>query len=86
MNFNVAQYITSELPSIQLMLLLINALLHVIFAGAVAKDVGTMSKLGRHPHLVSGVTWAFATLIGGPLIAVGYWFMHHLRPYSRSQN
>lgn len=80
MNFNIAQYIITELPSIQLMLLIVNAILHVIFAGAVAKDAGAMVKRNLHPHLVSGVTWAFATLLGGPIIAVGYWFMHHLRP------
>jgi len=79
MTLNVAHYILNEIPSIQFMVLIINAILHIIFAGAVAKDVGVMHKRGLAPLLVSGVTWSFSVLIGGPLIAVGYWFMHHAR-------
>jgi hypothetical protein len=51
----------------------------LFFAGAVAKDAGQLAKRDRHTVLVSSVTWAFATLIGGPLIAIGYWFMHHFK-------
>lgn len=71
----------AQIPSIQLMLLVISAILHILFAGAVAKDAGDLNKRGLKTHLVSGATWAFAVLVGGPLIAVGYWFMHHLKPY-----
>lgn len=79
MNFNLAQNFVNEMESIQLMIVVINAILHIIFAGAVAKDAGQLAKRGRHTVLVSSVTWAFATLIGGPLVAVGYWFMHHFK-------
>lgn len=71
----------AQIPSIQLMLLVISAILHILFAGAVAKDAGDLNKRGLKTHLVSGATWAFAVLVGGPLIAVGYWFMHHLKLY-----
>jgi hypothetical protein len=72
----------AQLPSIQLMILAITAILHILFAGAVAKDAGDLIKRGLKTHLVSGVTWAFAALIGGPLVAIGYWFIHHLKPHN----
>lgn len=71
----------AQIPSIQLMLVIISAILHILFAGAVAKDAGDLNKRGLKTHLVSSVTWAFAVLVGGPLVAVGYWFMHHLKSY-----
>ncbi len=80
MNSLFASFV-AQIPSIQLMLVIITAILHILFAGAVAKDAGQLNKSGLKTHLVSGATWAFAVLVGGPLIAVGYWFMHHLKPY-----
>jgi hypothetical protein len=59
------------------LIILINALLHLIFAGAVARDAGMLYKVGGRPALVSGPTWAFATLIGGVVTATIYWFIHH---------
>ncbi len=68
------------------LMLLINGLLHLIFAGAVARDAGNLYKLGQRPALVSAPTWAFATLIGGVITATIYWFIHHstlTRPTTR---
>ena len=59
------------------LLILINGILHLIFAGAVARDAGHLYKLGQRPALVSAPTWAFATLIGGVVTATIYWFIHH---------
>lgn len=70
-----AQYVTT----IQVVLLIITALLHIIFAGAVAKDAGQLAQRGRPVFLVSGMIWAFATLIGGVFVAAVYWFMHHVK-------
>lgn len=78
---NLLSSFMEQIPSIQLMLVIISALLHILFAGAVAKDAGDLNKRGLKTHLVSGATWAFAVLVGGPLVAIGYWFMHHLKPY-----
>ena len=78
MFFNLWQNINQEISSIQFILIFINAVLHIIFSGAVAKHAGQFAKTHGKTHLVSSVTWAFAVLVGGPLIAVGYWFMHHL--------
>ena len=66
-----------QIANFQYLLLLINALLHVLFAGAVARDAGNLHNSGQHPALVSAASWAFATLIGGVVTAAIYWFIHH---------
>lgn len=68
---------STQIQNLQLLLLLINAVLHVIFAGAVAKDAGDLYKIGQKTAMVSAGTWAFATLIGGVIVAAIYWFIHH---------
>lgn len=65
---------TSQLQNIQLIIFIINAFLHLIFAGAVAKDA---SNVIQKPVLVSAAVWAFATLLGGVFVAIAYWFIHH---------
>ena len=70
----LAQHYASQLQTFYYLMLLITAILHVIFAGAVARDAG---QLGQRPALVSAPSWAFATLIGGVTIAAIYWFIHH---------
>lgn len=77
MDFNYLQYISEPLATAQMGLLAINVILHVIFAGAVARDAGQMEKGSTQTCLVSGLTWAFATLLGGVIIAAIYWFIHH---------
>lgn len=70
------QYNT-QLSNLQHLLLLINALIHLLFAGAVARDAGQILKLGQKTALVSPAIWAFATLLGGTITAAIYWFIHH---------
>lgn len=67
----------TPLQTFSTLLLIINALLHLLFAGAIAKDAGQLYQLGQRPALVSAATWAFATLLGGVLTAAIYWFIHH---------
>lgn len=76
---NIFYDFVEQWPSIQMMIYIMTAILHILFAGAVAKDAGEWNKRGMKTHLVSGSTWAFAVLIGGPLIAIGYWFIQHLK-------
>ncbi len=73
----LAQQYGSQIQTFYYLLMLINAILHVIFAGAVARDAGGLYKLGQRPALVSAASWAFATLIGGIVTAAIYWFIHH---------
>lgn len=66
-----------QIQTLRYLILLINVILHVLFAGAVARDAGNLYQLGQRPALVSGATWAFATLLGGVITATIYWFIHH---------
>lgn len=63
--------------SLPIIMLAIKAILHVLFASAIAQDAGRLTKMNRAPFFVSGVTWAFATLVGGVMVAGLYWLMHH---------
>ena len=73
----LAKQYSDQIQTCYYLLILINAILHLIFAGAVARDAGNLYKLGQRPALVSAPTWAFATLIGGVVTATIYWFIHH---------
>ena len=72
----VAQY-SNQIQTFNILLLVISAILHLLFAGAVARDAGNLYQLGQRPALVSAATWAFATLLGGVVTAAIYWFIHH---------
>ena len=73
----LAKQFNNQIQTFYYLLLVISAILHVIFAGAVARDAGGLYKLGQRPALVSAASWAFATLIGGVFTAAIYWFIHH---------
>jgi hypothetical protein len=75
---NILPNINTQFQSITMIVLIINAIVHVIFAGAVARDAGQVAQRQHSTHLVSPMTWAIATLVGGVLVAAIYWFMHHL--------
>lgn len=77
MLFEFAKNYSDQIASMQLFILLINIVIHVIFAGGVAKDSGRLYATGDKTMLVSGITWAFATLLGGVFIAAVYWLIHH---------
>ncbi len=73
----LAKQYSTQIQTFYYLFMLINVILHVVFAGAVARDAGALYKLGQRPALVSAPTWAFATLIGGVITATIYWFIHH---------
>ncbi len=73
----LAQQFGTQIQTFFYLIMLINGILHVIFAGAVARDAGNLYRLGQKPVLVSAPTWAFATLIGGVFTATIYWILHH---------
>lgn len=58
-------------------LTVMNAIISLFFAGAVARDAGRLARLGQPTILVNGVTWSFATLCGGVYIGALYWLLHH---------
>ncbi|TAL60436.1 MAG: hypothetical protein EPN84_09545 [Legionella sp.] len=82
----LAKHLGPQLENFTYLFMVINALLHFIFAGAVARDAGNIYRVGQKTVLVSAYTWAFATLIGGVITATIYWFIHHstlTRPATR---
>lgn len=85
----LAQQYSHSIQTFYLLMLIVNAFIHILFAGAVAKDAGQLQKVGQRPALVSAPTWAFATLLGGVFIAAVYWFIHHstlTRPVTHQSN
>ncbi len=73
----LSTYLSGSLQTVQYLFLAIQVILHVVFAAAVARDAGHLEKTGAKTLLVSGVMWAFATLLGGVFVAVVYWVLHH---------
>lgn len=73
----LAKQFAVQIQTFYFLTLLINAVLHVVFAGAVARDAGNLYRLGQKPVLVSAATWAFATLLGGVVTATIYWILHY---------
>lgn len=73
----LAKQFSTQIQTFYYLMLLINGILHFIFAGAVARDAGNLYRLGQKPVLVSAATWAFATLIGGVFTATIYWILHY---------
>lgn len=83
---DIAQQFGNQINTFFYLIMLINGLLHLIFASSIARDSGNLARLGQRPVLVSGATWAFATLIGGVMIAAIYWILHYstlTRPTAR---
>ncbi len=74
---NIVKTYSTQIASLQLLLIFISAIIHILFAGAVARDAGEITKSGVKPILVNTFTWAFATLIGGVIVATIYWVLHH---------
>lgn len=76
----------NQIETFLYLIMLINGVLHLIFASAVARDSGNLARQGQKPVLVSGATWSFATLIGGVFVAAMYWILHYstlTRPVTR---
>lgn len=76
LNDMIQQY-SAQIETFQFLLIIVNAILHVLFAGGVARDAGRLRHQGSPLALVSAHTWAFAVLLGGVLTAALYWFIHH---------
>ena len=73
----LANKFATQIQTFLYLMMVINGILHFIFAAAVARDAGKFYRLGQKPVLVSASTWAFATLIGGVITATIYWLLHY---------
>ncbi len=58
-------------------IMLINLIVHIIFANAIIHDAAKKKRMKQETVFVSGITWAFATLIGGVFVAGLYWLVHY---------
>ena len=56
---------------------LVTVAVHVTFAVGVLLDADKMKSAGGSTFIVPGWMWAIATLIGGIIPVIGYWFIHH---------
>lgn len=74
---DLANQLSNQIQTFFYLITIINGLLHILFAGAVARDAGHLYRLGQRPVLVSAPAWAFATLLGGVFTAAIYWILHH---------
>jgi len=73
----VLDVMQNQIQTFNMLFVLLTVIIHILFASAIAKDAGNLNKVGQKPILVSGITWAFATLLGGVFVAAIYWFIHH---------
>jgi len=52
-------------------------IINTVFAFAVDRDARRLTRSGKNSVLVGPFIWAVATFIGGPIVAVAYWVVHH---------
>ena len=70
-------HLATTVDHIRLLVLFLSVLLQILFAAGVAKDVGNLHKVNVQTQFVPGFAWVLATLIGGILVLVAYWLLHH---------
>ena len=75
--FELGQSILNQINSLAMMALIVTVVVTIIFASAVAKDAGRLSKRHHSTWLTSGIVWAFATLVGGVWVVAVYWLVHY---------
>ena len=68
---------SQTIMSLQAILMLVTALLHLLFAAGVARDVGERHRNYLPVYFIPGFAWVLATLLGGILVLAVYWLMHH---------
>jgi membrane protein implicated in regulation of membrane protease activity len=56
---------------------IVTFIINTVFAFAVDRDARRIVRGGGYTFLVAPGFWAFATFLGGPLVAVAYWLVHH---------
>jgi hypothetical protein len=73
----ILQYFSQQFQTLSIMMIITNAILHVILAGAVAKDASNLLKINRPVHLITPMVWGFIVLVGGIVSVAVYWFINH---------
>jgi NADH:ubiquinone oxidoreductase subunit 6 (subunit J) len=69
-----------DLPILQMTITVIifavSAFVHIVFAAGIYDDARKLRAQGGSTFAVGGWVWAFATLLGGILVALAYWVIH----------
>ncbi len=63
--------------TLSILFILLTGLLHILYAGGIAKDIGNLAKKSIQPLFLPGIGWVLATLLGGIFTVLVYWLMHH---------
>jgi len=58
-------------------IIVLEIVVSIVFAVAVAVDCGHLAERRGRPVFVGTAIWFLATLLGGPFVAGLYWVMHH---------
>jgi len=54
----------------------VSAFINIVFAIGIYDDARKLGTQGGSTFAVNGGIWAFATLLGGILVAFAYWVIH----------
>ena len=75
--FNLMSAYSDYFVRFQIAIGLLSALLHIIFAAGVARDIRKLHRLHIETRFIPATAWILATLIAGILVLAMYWLMHH---------
>lgn len=87
MVFNKMPGLAKLLPVIEVVWWAMLIIVHVSFAVAVFKNASALERQRGRATMGAPIVWALATLMGGVLTALAYWFIHHstLNPQSATK-
>jgi len=74
---NAAGFLAGFVTIYTVTIAVVTFLIHTAFAFAVDRDARNVKRSGSSLVLVGPFVWALATFVGGPLVAVAYWVVHH---------
>jgi hypothetical protein len=74
---NVGEFLNGFALVYTVVVAVVTFIIHTVFAFGVDRDGRHLVRGGGYTFLVPPGVWAFATFLGGPLVAVAYWLVHH---------
>jgi hypothetical protein len=74
---DIYNQLAQTISSLSLVILIIGALVNILFAAGIAKDISKFTQSKVTTQIVPGSVWVLATVIGGFWVALAYWIVHH---------
>jgi len=74
---DIYNQLAQTISSLSLVILIIGALVNILFAAGIAKDISKFTQSKVTTQIVPGSVWVLATEIGGFWVALAYWIVHH---------